>query len=341
MWHTRTAPRIALAALVAVTSVSVFSLSPATGAHICADGSLPVHFTPPADPALATWEVEGRIADYSRPGRTITANGITFHVPDGMMVKTNDLAQPVGNIPFADSDPATPDLTDPALEGIRTVRGGTAIAAGDSVFTPAAGGGTCMSLVATSVFVELAEHGLIGLLMSVNEADASFVVGGATIRMNTDPRFPSDLTDIGGNAITVADLVDNLGTLVDIGGYFEGGILRGNFVEAAVLRKLAATDTVVIERAEGRSDKSELRAVGLVSRHPDTNSIAPSVNIYRGAVNASETACTGDLLGSAPVTAADGTFTFRRTVSPLPATVCAQSTNPDGGGVDDIAVITR
>ncbi|MBI4308662.1 MAG: hypothetical protein HY684_07650, partial [Chloroflexi bacterium] len=296
-----------------------------------------VHFTPPADPALRVWDVEGRITAYNRANRTITANGMTFTLPATLMVKTLNLDQPVGNIPFADSDPATHDLTDPALEATRTIIGGTAIAGGNTVFTtqPA---GTCMSLVATAVFVELAENGIIGPLMAVDVAGGSFVVNGATIRMNTDPRFPSDLLDLGGHPITVADLAGNEGSLVDVGGYYDpaAGVLYGTLVGTEVLQKQVGKDTAIIEKAQGKP--GELRVIGLVSRHPDTNLFAASVAIHADTMNAAGTGCTGALLGSAAVDPAVGSFDFRlRNVSP-PTSVCVVSPN---GGVDDSPVTIR
>lgn len=319
----------AVLALVLVGGLVQGVLLPATAqaTHLCAVG-LPVHFTP--DPAASVWDVEGKITSFDRVNRTMTANGMTMSIPPTVLIKTNDLDQPVGNITFD-------FLTDPALEAVRTVIGGTAIAGGAAVFT-AEVGGTCMSLVADSVFVELAENGLIGPLMSVDVAGGSFVVNGATIRMNTDPRFPSDLHDLGGNPITVADLVGNEGALMDVGGYFDpvAGVLFGTLVEAPILTVQPGKDTVAIERAQGRL--GEMRVRGLVSRHPDTGLFVASVNVFAGTINAAGTGCDGSLLGPAAVDAVDGSFEFRLRQAGFvpPANVCVAS---PGGGVAERSLI--
>lgn len=320
----------AMLALALVGGLAQGALLPATAhaTHLCAVG-LPVHFTP--DPALA-WDVEGKITSFDRVNRTLTANGMTMSIPPTVLIKTNDLDQPVGNITFD-------FLTDPALEAVRTVIGGTAIAGGATIFTTEAGG-TCMSLVADSVFVELAENGLIGPLMSVDVAGGSFVVNGTTIQMNTDPRFPSNLHDLGGNPITLADLVGNEGALMDVGGYYDAaaGILYGTLVEAPILILQPGKDTVVIEKAGGRS--GEIRVVGLVSRHPGTGQFVASVDVYAGTINAAGTGCDGSLLGPAVVNSVDGSFDFRlrQAFFVPPPVVCVAS---PGGGVAERAVANR
>ncbi|MBI4496989.1 MAG: hypothetical protein HY689_03695 [Chloroflexi bacterium] len=337
--------RVFLALVLAVTGLGAFPPAPAGATHTCPAGSLPVHFTPPEDPALRIWEVEGKIAVFDTTARTMTANGLTFTIPSGLRIKTLDLDQPEGNLSFGEvlpSDPADPtsppliDLVDPALEAVRTVIGGTAIADGRAEFTTTVDG-TCMSLSAESVFVELAENGIIGLLMSVDVADGSFVVDGATVRMNDDPRFPSDLLDLGGDPITLEQLVGNEGGLVDVGGYFEAGELRGTAVQAEILQRLADRDTVAIERAQGREDRGELRVVGLVSPHPVTGQLAASVDLYdgtkNGPTNAESTGCNGVLIGdNVEVDPVDGAFVFRERGIDIPDTVCVVS---PGGGVDD------
>src|SRR5919202_1317634 len=84
----------------------------------------------------------------------------------------------------------------------RTITASTAIAGG-TVTTEPLEGGVCVKFVANSVYVEPAEHGVVGPLLSVNTADQSFVVGGTTVKMNTDSRYPQKLVDLAGTQLTV------------------------------------------------------------------------------------------------------------------------------------------
>lgn len=61
-------------------------------------------------------------------------------------------------------------------------------------------------MTATNVYIELAENVLIGLLSDVNSRAGSFRVNGSLVRMNADPRFPSDLLDMGGGRISIYEL---------------------------------------------------------------------------------------------------------------------------------------
>lgn len=151
----------------------------------------PVDLTPPA--VAAVFDVEGKITAFNRTSRTLTANGLTFTVPSVLLAETRDLDL-TGNITFD-------TLTDPTLEAQRSIIGGTVIATGTVSFT-AVGTGFCTSFTAAQVFVELAENGLVGLLSNIDPVNGSFRVNGALVRMNTDPRFPSDLLDIGGGSST-------------------------------------------------------------------------------------------------------------------------------------------
>ncbi len=219
----------------------------------------PVDITPPA--VAAVFDVEGKITAFDRTSRTLTANGLTFTVPSVLLVETRDLDL-TGNITFD-------TLTDPTLEAQRSIIGGTVIATGTVSFT-AVGAGFCTSSTAAQVFVELAENGLVGLLSNIDPVNGSFRVNGALVRMNTDPRFPSDLLDIGGGSITVADLVGFEGTEVSAGGYFDAaqGVLFGTAVETEALQLQPGSDTVAITRAEGRTGNAELPAGGLEHAQP-------------------------------------------------------------------------
>lgn len=332
-----TAALLVTAAAAVLFSIALRSTA-ADAAHVCEGGTLAVHFAPPADPAAATWSVEGKIASYDVDARTITANGMTLHVPAGLLIKTNDLGQPQGNLRFAATDAGTqPVLTDPALEAERSIVGGTVIADGDTVFTQTPEG-TCMRLEATSVFVELAENGIIGPLIAADDAAGNFNVNGTTVRMNTDPRFPSDLLDAAGNPITIADLEAEEGTLTDVGGYYDStaGVLFATVVEADFIAAGQGSDTVTIQRAETQGTRARVR--GAVSRNPATGQFVPSVSVFRGLANAAGTACAGSQVGTAAVATVDGTFEFRATVSPALTQVCVSS---PAGGVDDSPVAQR
>src|SRR5688572_14283454 len=149
----------------------------------------PVSSPPGADAAV--FEVEGKITAYDRAARTVTANGMTFAIPATLLVKTADLDAPVGNITFE-------ALTDPAAESSRSIIGGSTRSSG-VIASSTTVNGNCVSFVADSVFIEIAENVLVGSLSNVNVADNSFRVNGVLVRMNPDARWPANLTDAGGN----------------------------------------------------------------------------------------------------------------------------------------------
>ncbi|MFN7144655.1 MAG: hypothetical protein ACK4YP_12835 [Myxococcota bacterium] len=304
-------------------------VSAARAQEACPVGQVPAPFPAPADPGLAVFEVEGRIASYDRTARTLTANGMTFRVPEGFLVATIDLDAP-GNITFE-------ALTDPTLEAERSIIGGTVIAGGSITFTDV-GGTQCADFVPANVFVELAENGLVGPLFAVDAGAGTFSVNGAPIRMNEDPRFPADIIDVGGNPLALEDLVGNEGALMDVGGYYdsEAGVLFATLVEAEVLATEPGRDTVVIERTEGRPNR--LRVRGLVSVNPATGTFVSAVSVHPGRMNTEGTACADPPFGTAAVDPTDGAWDFRRNSGPIPGFVCAQS---PGGGVDEAPVTLR
>jgi hypothetical protein len=321
------APSLAAAAGAAALGLGG-SLPSAHAVEACPDGRLTS--TAPSEDARI-WEVEGKIARYDGTARTITANGTTFKIPTTLKVKTHDLDQPEGNIEF--TGPGS--LTDPELEAQLPITGATTIAGGNAVVTAVPETGQfCVTFAATSVYVEPAEHGIVGPLLGVDKANGTFVVGGSTIQMNTDPRFPSSLTDLAGSQLTLDQLETQVGQLLDVVGYHDdtAGTLRGTIVEADVLTPQAATDTVALTRAS-YTDR-ELRARGSVSRLPD-GQFAASVDLYTGASDG--TNCTGTRLATQAIDpAGDGSFEFRlRNVATNPQSVCVKSL---GGGIDDIAV---
>jgi hypothetical protein len=321
-------PSIAAAAGIAAIALGAHSPAPAQAAEVCPDGRL-TSTAPTADAQI--FEVEGKISRYDATARTITANGMTFKVPDTLKIKTQDLDQAVGNIEF--TGPGS--LTDPALEAQLPITGGTAIAAGDAVVTPVAETGQfCVIFQATSVYVEPAEHGIVGPLLGVDKANGTFTVGGSTVKMSTDPRFPSQLIDLAGTQLTLDQLESQVGNLLDVVGYYDeaAGTLRGTVVEADVITPQATTDTVALSRAQWKSP--ELRVRGTVSRLPN-GLFADSVDLHTGTSDG--TNCTGPRLATVGIDpAGDGSFEFRlRNVNTNPQNVCVKSL---GGGVDDIAV---
>lgn len=307
--------RISSIAAFAIAVAGVFAASSAHAQAQC----VPVNISPPADPAESVFEVEGKITAFDRANRTITANGMTFTLPAGLLVETRN-ADLAGNITFD-------LLTDPTLEAQRSIIGGTAIATGTIVFTPS-GTGFCITFDAAGIYVELAENVVAGLLSDVDGVAGTFRVNGVLVSMNADPRFPSDLLDIGGNPIAVEDLAAFEGTVVSVEGYFDvaQNVLVGTVVETEALQPQPGTDSVALTRVEGRVDNSELRVEGVNSPSPQSGQYAASVNVHSGGLDAAGTACAGALLGTAPVSAVDGTWDLRlRPIALIPAQVCAKS----------------
>jgi hypothetical protein len=334
-------PRV-LSAVAVALAIAAGALPVAHATHTCPATSVSRQFVPSVDPALRTWDVEGKISAYSLENRTVTVNGLTLVIPPTLKVKTLDLDQPEGNLEFADGvlfDAATGaglDLTDPGLDAIRTIIGGTMIAGGTLEFTTAATG-TCMTLTANSVFIQPADSGIIGPLMGADGAAGTLLVNGSTIKMSMDPRFPSDLLDLEGAAITPADLVGYQGALVNVSGYYDAqsGILMGTLVQAEVLKPSPDRDNVAIEAASFAQGR--LHVIGALSMKPD-GTFASSVDVYVGTINAAGTGCSGTKLG----TAATGqgspglvTFDFNWSLGSEPPSVCVVS---PGGNVAEQAL---
>jgi len=88
-----------------------------------------------------------------------------------------------------------------------------------------------------------------------------------------------------------------------------------------------AADTVTINRAEFRAGTGELRVEGVNSRTGSGN-FAPSVEIHNGPAAAGT--CSGALIATTAVSAADGSWRFRGNTNLAVTTVCVKSA---GGGV--------
>ena len=292
---------------------------------------VPVSHAPGAEAAV--FEVEGKITAYDRTNRTVSVNGMTFSIPANLLVKTADLDAPVGNITFE-------ALTDPSAESSRSIIGGSTRSSGVTTSSTTATGGNCISFVADSVYIEIAENVLVGVLSDVDVAGGSFRVNGALVRMNPDARWPAEITDIGGNAITLDKLAGFEGTLATAEGYFDAtaNTLFAVAVETEVVQQQPGKDGVAITRTEGRTGNRELRVEGVNTRNSQ-GQMAATVDVHAGVMNATATGCAGSRLGSATVLA-DGTWAFRqRNIATIPTTVCAVS--PLGGVAQRAVTITN
>jgi hypothetical protein len=311
-------PALILTCLFVLTSATAMAQAP------CA----PVDIAPPTDPALLVFEVEGKIQSYNNTTRTVTANGMTIYIPTTVLVETRN-PDLTGNITLA-------NLTDPTLEAQRTIIGGTVIASGDIVFGQGPSG-NCVTMNATQVFVELAENGIVGLLSNVDPAAGTFRVNGVLVRMNADPRFPKDILDVGNNQLTITDLASHEGEDISVGGYFDAtqNVLFGTLVETEFVKALPGQDGVAITRTEGRTGNRELRVEGQNARNPQ-GAFAASVTVFAGGLDATGTQCAGTQLGTAAVSAVDGSWEFRqRNIATIPTQVCVKS---PFGGIDTAAV---
>jgi hypothetical protein len=311
-------PALIMTCLFVLTSVTAMAQAPC----------VPVDIAPPTDPALLVFEVEGKIQSFNSTTRTITANGMTIFIPTTVLVETRN-ADLTGNITFS-------NLIDPTLEAQRSIIGGTIISSGDIVFSQGPSG-NCVSMNATRVYVELAENVIVGLLSNVDPAAGSFRVNGALVRMNTDPRFPKDILDVGGNQLTLADLASHEGEDISAGGYFDAAqnTLMGTLVETEFVKALPGQDGVAITGAEGRTGNRELRVDGQNARNPQ-GQFASSVTIFSGGLDAAGTQCVGTQLGTAAVSAIDGSWSYRqRNLATIPTQVGVKS---PFGGIDASAV---
>lgn len=311
-------PALMMICLFVLTSVTAMAQAPCT----------PVNIAPPTDPALLIFEIEGKIQSFNTTNRTITANGTTIFIPSTVLVETRN-ADLTGNITFA-------NLTDPTLEAQRSIIGGTVIASGDLVFGQGTSG-NCVSMNATKIYVELAENVVVGLLSNVDTAAGSFRVNGSLVRMNSDTRFPKDILDVGANQLTIADLASHEGETISVGGYYDAAqsVLFGTLVETDFVKALPGQDGVAILRTEGRTGSRELRVDGQNARNPQ-GQFAASVTVFAGGLDANGTQCVGTQLGTAAVSAVDGSWAFRqKPIATIPTQVCVKS---PFGGIDSSAV---
>ena len=269
-----------------------------------------------AGPTLAdganVLEVEGPVSAIDTVDRTVTVIGTCVNIPAGQLIDTD--ADDVGDITLD-------ELMDPSLY---SPLGGTIILTG----TAALDGSGNLVYTADSTFFEFGEHVLAGPLVSVDPVAGTFVVGGTTVTMNTDPRMPAELWDLGGNLIALEELQGYEGTLVAAEGYFRGGVHYARLVETEVVVSIPGSDTAIIERAQYRSGKASIEVRGSVSAHSTNGTFAASVSIDVGCNGTIDNvaATTVDLaLGLAEFRYRSGNNAFPTT----PANVCV--TSPNGG----------
>lgn len=279
-------------------------------------------------PGADVFRVEGLIEGYDTSARLIRVNGCEFHVPSNVELDVDGDA--IGDIPFSLA-------FDPVLEQQHTLLGGTVIASGRLV----RGAGLCWEFEADAVEILFAENVLLGPITHVWPGDRRLVVNSASVKLNTDPRFPARLLGLGGEPVTLSDLYGFEGSLAAVEGYYENGVLRATLIETSAWVPHPVFDSVFIERATWDSSKESIDVRGYVSPRPVTGGLVPIITIHTGPELAGG-GCSGAVAGVATVTFDPttqlGQFRYRSAdhAYPMqPTSVCAQSA---GGGSDDLVV---
>lgn len=277
------------------------------------------------------FSVEGPITGIDPAAGTITASGVTVTIPATVPL--------VGTRGLTGANLA--QLLDAAAPGrVRSIfasagenpgySGGTLKANGIIVETTA---GRVYQV--TAAVVEMAENVLVGPLVSVDMANHTFVVNGATCRMNTDERFPADVLDVGlAPSLTFNDLNGAIGTIVSVVGYFHAGAVHAVTVETELLPNTPNTDTVRIVKADGKNvanNRSELRVLGSVSPFDPTATIT-IIDVTTGRNLGTVAVAAGAIPGQ-------GDFQLRRrNLATTPTRIRATSSN---GGTHELDVTVR
>jgi hypothetical protein len=266
-------------------------------------------------------ELEGPLQAVDPVGRTITVLGTCVDVPVGMLLDTS--GDGVGDITLEQLAATTP----------RTALGGTIALTGAGVVAP----GGLISYAADAIYFEFAEHVVVGPLLNFDAAAGTFLVGGTTVRMNTDPRVPADVIDAGANVISFADLADAIGTSVTVEGYFEGGVLYAKIVETELILTEPGVDAVAITRADFRAARGELEVRGQTTPQEVTGFVTTTVTL--------DVQCDGLDLVAVPVTpnadAPGGIFTYRSPRNRFPASSTRVCVTSPLGGADERALSIR
>ena len=277
------------------------------------------------------WSVEGPITAIDPAAGTITASGVTATIPAALPLEGTrgltgaNLAQLL--------DAAAPGRVRSifASAGENPGYSGATLKAEGIVVETAAG----RVYRATAAVVEMAENVIVGALLSVDEANGTFVVNGATCRMNADERFPADVLDVGLDpSLTFSDLKGAIGTIVSVNGYFHAGAVHAVIVETELLPTAPNTDTVRIVKAEGKNvagNRSELKLIGVVSPF-DANATITIINVTTGRT----LGIVGVVAGATP---GQGDFQLRlKNLATTPTRIRATSSN---GGTHEFDVTVR
>ena len=248
----------------------VLRVLPALALFAAASGSGLAQAACPAVPAPTTIgagaelvSLEGPLSAIDPVDRTVTVIGTCVTIPVGLLIDTD--ADGVGDITFD-------ELVAP---GLITPIGGSMII--DATATVDLAGNT--TFIATNPYFEFGEHVVVGPLMSVDATAGTFVVAGTTVTMNTDPRIPAELWDLGGNTIAIEDMVGFEGTVVSAEGYFRNNQVNARMVETEVVQVTEGSDTVVIERAQYRISKRQIEVRGQVTAHSVTGAFTTTVSV--------------------------------------------------------------
>jgi len=281
--------------------------------------------------AQVVFSVEGPITGIDPTAGTITACGVTVNIPAAVpLVGTRGLTGAnLAQLLDAAAPTRVRSIFASATGEIPGYSGGTMIAKGLVVAT--ANGPVYQ---AQTVLVEFAENVIVGPVISVDLANRTFVVNGATCRMNTDERFPANILDVGLKPITFGDLNGAVGQIFTVNGYFHAGEVHAVTVDTEVIPVTPNTDTVRITRANGVNavkNKSTLTVVGSVAPF-DPKATITITNVTTGAKIATVAVAAGAVAGQ-------GDFNLKLTnLVASPTRIRATSSN---GGFHELDVTIK
>ena len=277
------------------------------------------------------WSVEGPITGIDPTAGTITASGVTATIPAALPLQGTRGLTGANLAQLLDATAPGRVRSIFASAGENPGNSGGTLKAEGIVVETAAG----RVYQATAVVIEIAENVIVGALISVDEANGTFVVNGATCRMNTDERFPADVLDaVLDPSLTFNDLKGGIGSIVSVNGYFHAGAVHTVILETELLPTSPSTDTVRIVKAEGKKvagNRSELKLRGVVGPL-DPNATITIIDVI-----------TGRTLGTVGVVAGaipdQGEFQLRRkNLATTPTRIRATSSN---GGTHEFDVTVR
>ena len=281
--------------------------------------------------AQVGFSVEGPITGIDPTAGTITACGVTVTIPAAVpLVGTRGLTGAnLAQLLDAAAPGRVRSIFASATGEIPGYSGGTMIAVGLVVAT--ANGPVYQ---AQTVVVEFAENVLVGPVSSVDLANRTFVVNGATCRMNTDERFPANILDVGLKPITFDDLNGAVGQIFTVSGYFYAGEVHAVTVDTQVVPVTPNTDTVRVLNAKGVNavkNKSTLTVVGSVAPF-DPKALITLTNAITGAKIATVAVTAGAVAGQ-------GDFNLKLTnLVASPTRIRATSSN---GGFHELDVTIK